>query len=65
MALYWDKDAGCGSSGEYSLPRALLEAAISSPSPGPTQQPVSFSAGMPLSRQPTEWEHCPTYQQTD
>ena len=64
MAFHWGKDTGLGSTGEYSLPWALLEAVISSPRPGPTLQPVSFSAGMPLSKQPTEWEHCPTYQQT-
>ena len=36
-----DEDTGDGSSGEDSLVRALLEPAISSPSPGPTQQPVA------------------------
>ena len=60
-----DKDTGSCSSGEYSLMWYLLEAAIFSPRPSPTQQHVGSTAGMPWVKQPTGWEHSPTYQQTD
>ena len=47
------------SSGEYSLAWALLQAAIFSPKPGPTQQPAGSTAGAPQTKQPTGWEHSP------
>ena len=59
-----DKDTGGSSSGEYSLVWALQEAAIFSPRPGPTQQPVGSSAGTPQAKQPTGWEHSPIHQET-
>ena len=52
MAQSGDKSTGSSSSGEYSLGWALLKAAIFSPRPGPTQQPVGSSAGMPQAKQP-------------
>ena len=30
----------------------------------PTRQPEGSRAGMPQAKQPTEWEHSPTHQQT-
>ena len=41
LQLTADKDTGGGSSVDYSLAGALLKVAISSPTPGPTQQPVA------------------------
>ena len=38
-------DTGGGSSGEYLVAGRVLEATIFSPGPGPSQQPVSSSAG--------------------
>ena len=62
MAQCRDKDTGGSSSGEYSLACALLEAAIFSPRPGPTQQPIGSSAWMPQTKQPRGQEHSPTHQ---
>ena len=59
-----DKNTGSGSSGVYSLAWALLEAAIFSPTPGLTQQPVDSSAGTPQPKKPTGQEHSPSHQQT-
>ena len=53
-----DKDTGSGNSSEYSLVWALLEAAIFSPRPGPTQQPVGSSAGMPQAKQSENTAPC-------
>ena len=64
VVRYGDKDTGGGSSGEYSLESALMEAAIFSPKPRPTQQTAGSSAWMPPAKQPTGWEHSPTRQQT-
>lgn len=53
------------SSEEYHCHELSWGYHFSSPRPVSTQQLVSFSAGMPLSKQPTEGEiSCPTYQQT-
>ena len=57
-----DKDTG--GSREYSLVWALLKVAILIPRPGPTQQPIGFSAGMSQAKQPTGWECSPSHQQT-
>ena len=59
-----DKNTGGDSSGEYSLVWALLEAAIFSPTLGPTQHLLGSSAGTPQAKELTGWEHSPTHQQT-
>ena len=59
-----DRDTGGSGSGEYLLVWDFLEAAIFSPRPGPTQQPIGPSAGTPQAKQPTGWEHSPSHQQT-
>lgn len=41
-----DKYSRSSGSGKYSVTWALLEAAIFSPRPIPTQQPIQYSAGM-------------------
>lgn len=45
-----DRDTGSGSSGEFSLARALWKAAIFSPRLVPTQKPVGASAGKPQAK---------------
>ena len=59
-----EEDTDSGSSGKYSLRWALLEVAIFSPRPSPTQQPVSSSAETPQAKQSTGQEYSPTHQQT-
>ena len=59
-----NKDTGRDNSREYSLAWALLEAAISSPRPNLTQQPVSPSAGTPQAKQWRRRKHSHTHQQT-
>ena len=59
------EDTGNSGSGEYSRAWALSEAAIFSPRPGPTQQPIGSSAGTLQTRQPTWQEHSPSPQYTD
>ena len=51
MVHYRDKDTGDGSTVKYSLTSALLEAALLSPRPGPTQETVGSSVGMPQAKQ--------------
>ena len=59
-----EKDTGGRANTEYSSAWALLEAAILTPRPGPTQQPVGSSAGTPQHKQATGWGNGPAHQQT-
>ena len=46
-----DRDTGGGSSGEFSLARALWKAAIFSPRLVPTQKPVGANVGKPQAKE--------------
>ena len=52
VAHYGDRDTGDGSTVKYSLTSALWEAALLLPRPGPTQDTVGSSVGMPQAKQP-------------
>ena len=64
VAHWGGKDTGGRGSREHSSVWALPEVTILVLRTGPTQQPTGSSAGMPQAKQPTEWEHSTTHEQT-